>query len=232
MYVVRKAEERGFADYGWLKTAHTFSFSDYYDPKYMGFGPLRVINEDYVAPKTGFPMHAHRDMEIITYVTQGKLAHKDTMGNAAEILPGEVQTMSAGTGVRHSEFSATDTETTRLFQIWITPDASNYQPSYGQKSFQDQLEGKDLVLVVSKSGEKGSLKINQDAKIYLGQFKEGYDGRIQLQPGRRAWIQMIHGSLEINGHSIQGSDALAIAEVTDLKLKSQGPVEFILFDLP
>lgn len=232
MYFVRKAEERGHADYGWLKTAHTFSFSDYYDPQYMGFGPLRVINEDKVAPLAGFPMHAHRDMEIITYVTQGKLAHKDTMGNAAEILPGEVQTMSAGTGVRHSEFSAADKETTRFFQIWITPDATNCPPSYGQKSFQDRLNGEDLALVVSKTGEQGSLKINQDAKIYLGKFDQGYQGSLTLAQGRKAWVQMIEGQLDINGQKISGSDALAVAEISELKFKSAGSVEFLLFDLP
>lgn len=232
MYSVRKAEERGFADYGWLKTAHTFSFSDYYDPRYMGFGPLRVINEDKVAPLAGFPMHAHRDMEIITYVTQGKLAHKDTMGNAAEILPGEVQTMSAGTGVRHSEFSAADKETTRLFQIWITPDAPNYQPSYGQKSFGDRINGQELVLVVSKTGEQGSLRINQEAKIYLGKFDRGYQGEMILSKGRKAWIQMIDGELEINGQIISGSDALAVTEISDLKIESSGAVEFLIFDLP
>lgn len=233
MQSVRKANQRGQASYGWLETAHTFSFSDYYDPEFMGFSALRVINEDKVAAGKGFPMHPHRDMEIITYVIDGALEHKDSMGNSSIIKPGEVQYMSAGTGVRHSEWSVGEEgSVTHLYQIWIMPDKIGHTPAYGQKSFTAELEKDGLVLTVSRDGRDGSIKINQDAELYVGRFKKGEATELKLGPERKAWIQVVKGSLQINDEQLADSDGVAFSDVESLKLRADSDAEVLIFNLP
>lgn len=233
MQLIRKANERGIADYGWLKTAHTFSFSDYYDPEFMGFSALRVINEDRVAAGKGFPMHPHRDMEIITYVVEGALQHKDSMGNSSIIKPGEVQHMSAGTGVRHSEASVGEDGTmTHLYQIWIMPDKTGLIPSYGQKSFTSQLEKGGLVLTASSDGRDGSIKINQDAELYVGRIKSGAVADLKLGADRKAWVQVVKGAVKVNDQRLESSDGAAFAEVEALNLRAESDAEVLIFNLP
>lgn len=233
MQVVRKANERGLADFGWLKTAHTFSFSDYYDPEFMGFSALRVINEDRVAAGKGFPMHPHRDMEIITYVIDGALEHKDSMGNSSIIKPGEVQYMAAGTGVRHSEWSVgQEGSMTHLYQIWIMPDKTGYTPTYGQKSFASALEKGGLVLTVSNDGRDGSIKINQDAELYVGRFKKGAESELKLGSDRKAWVQVVKGSIRVNDEQLESSDGAAFAEEEALNLRADSDAEVLIFNLP
>lgn len=193
MICLRKSNDRGRADHGWLKSRHTFSFADYHDPDFMGFRTLRVINEDHIQGGKGFGTHPHRDMEIISYVASGALEHKDSMGNSTVILPGEVQRMSAGTGVRHSEFNPDPNHEVHLFQIWILPEKTGIPPSYGQKSFELELNNNDLVLVVSKDGRDGSLSMNQDADVYVSRLKPGRKFSLQIRSGRGIWAQMING---------------------------------------
>jgi redox-sensitive bicupin YhaK (pirin superfamily) len=232
MIKVRKAEERGHANHGWLDTYHTFSFADYYEPKAMGFRVLRVINEDTVQGGSGFPMHGHRDMEIITIVREGALEHKDTLGTSSVIRPGEVQKMSAGTGIQHSEWNHSATEKVHLFQIWILTDKEGHKPSYEQKSFAEDLQNQKLVLVASKDGRLGSLTIHQKADIYLGRLPKNGDLRWDIPEGRHAWLQSVRGDLLVNGEKLKGSDALAASEEKNLKISTQNGCEFILFDLP
>ena len=229
MLTIRKSKERGHANHGWLDSYHTFSFADYYDPKHMAFGPLRVINEDVIDGDAGFPTHPHKDMEIITYVVDGALQHKDSMGTSAIIYPGEVQHMSAGTGVRHSEFNPLKDQKTHLFQIWIMPLKQGIAPVYGQKKFDYQV--KDMTLVVSHKGDDGSLPINQDANIYVAKWKKDQSSDFKLRHGRKAWIQMVKGSLEVNGQKLLSSDAMAIEKEDLLKMKAADTSEFLLFDL-
>ncbi|MEY4615232.1 MAG: hypothetical protein RJB66_192 [Pseudomonadota bacterium] len=231
MMYVRKATDRGSADHGWLQSSHTFSFADYYDPNFMGFRSLRVINEDYIAPGGGFPTHGHRDMEIVSYVIQGVLEHRDTLGNKAQITPGMIQKMSAGTGIRHSEYNASSQETTRLLQIWIEPNELGIAPNYGEKSFEKEIEAGELVLLASSTGEKGSIKLYQDAKIFVGKTKQSRSQVYCLGSRRYAWIQMIEGTLTVNGEVLLKSDGVAISHEENLELELAAGSEFLLFDL-
>jgi len=231
MMTVLKANQRGHANFGWLDANHSFSFGDYYNPKMMGFRALRVINEDTISGGAGFPMHGHNDMEIITIVVEGVLEHKDTLGTSAQIKPGEVQYMSAGTGIRHSEYNPLTKEKTHLFQIWLLPDKTGHKPKYGQKSFVEALQKKNLVLAVSQDGRENSISMNQDASLYLGKIKKGESLPIEIAPGRHAWLQMIQGDLSVNGQNLKSSDALATSETEKFELKAQSDTQFIFFDL-
>jgi quercetin 2,3-dioxygenase len=229
---IRRAEERGHADHGWLNAYHTFSFSDYYDPEYMGFSVLRVINEDRVQGGAGFPTHGHSDMEIITYVIEGLLEHKDTLGNSAVIRPGEVQYMSAGTGIRHSEFNPSKDNLTHLLQIWILPDKKGYAPQYGQKSFEQSLAQKNFVLVTSSDGREGSISIHQDMSLYVGKFKKAERLVYKIASKRSVWIQIVKGSIQVNGQDAAVSDGVAIALENEVAIEAVGESEFLFFDLP
>ena len=231
MIKIRRSDERGHANHGWLDTHYTFSFSDYYDPAFMGFRNLRVINEDRVAPDQGFPKHGHRDMEIITYVISGELSHRDSMGNGETIRPHEVQRMTAGTGVLHSEYSS-PTDETHLLQIWILPEQKNLTPGYEQKLFPAEEKHGKLRLVASKGGDDGSVHINQDVQLYSSILKNGESVTHELGQGRHAWIQLISGSLEVNGEILKAGDGAAVSDESSLKLKSLADsTEFLLFDL-
>lgn len=232
MLKIRRSEERGHADHGWLDSYHTFSFADYYDPDVMGFRVLRVINDDRISGGRGFPTHPHRDMEIITYVIEGSLEHQDTMGTHSIILPGEVQQMSAGTGVQHSEFNHEKTSVTRLLQIWILPDRAGHKPRYGQKSFTEALQRENLVLVASGDGAQGSVPLHQDVQLYAGKWSSAREQKYSFKSGRYGWIQIANGSLEVNGQLLKTGDGVAIAEESEIALRAHGPAEFLLFDLP
>src|SRR5499433_207583 len=199
MITIRPANERGGGNHGWLNTKHTFSFSDYWDPKWMGFRSLRVINEDRVAPNTGFPTHPHRDMEIITYVLDGKLEHKDSLGTGSVILPGDGQRMTAGSGIRHSEFNPSPTDTVHMLQIWITPEKPGLQPSYEQKSFPESEKRGKLRLIASNDTDEGSVKINQDAKLFVSLLAPGEEVTLALSEKRHAWVQVARGEVDLNG---------------------------------
>jgi hypothetical protein len=231
MMKLLKANERGIADFGWLDSRHTFSFGEYYNPNRMGFRALRVINEDRIHGGSGFPTHPHRDMEIISYVMEGALEHRDTLGNATVIRPGEVQKMSAGTGIRHSEFNASTNETAHFLQIWILPDKEGHQPNYGQKSFTKDFESKNWVLVASPDGQDGSIELHQDARMYVGKFKQGETQKVELAQDRHAWIQVVKGDLKVNGTEAASSDGIAISGEKSLTIESTSNSEFILFDL-
>lgn len=231
MITVRKADDRGHADHGWLKAAHTFSFASYQDPEHMGFRALRVMNEDRVAPGKGFGTHPHRDMEIVTYVLEGALEHKDSMGNGEVLTPGEFQRMSAGTGIRHSEFNPSADEPTHLYQIWLLPAEEGIEPSYEQKRFDDQLENQ-LRLVASPNGADGSLTINQDAKIYLSRLGVGNSVDVEIAEGRHAWLQVLRGSVTVNGTELSTSDGAAVSEEFKLTVAATSDAEIMLFDLP
>ena len=231
MITIRKSDERGHANHGWLDTHYTFSFSDYYDPRFMGFRDLRVINEDYIEPAQGFPEHGHRDMEIITYMISGELSHRDSLGNGETIRPNEVQRMTAGTGVRHSEFSS-PTVKTHLLQIWILPEQNSLTPSYEQKRFSPDEKQGQLRLIASRGGDDGSVKINQDVSIYASILKNGDQVAHDLAEGRHAWVQLISGSLDVSGETLNAGDGAAISEETGLRIKALlDNSEFLLFDL-
>ncbi|HEX4341939.1 MAG TPA: pirin family protein [Verrucomicrobiae bacterium] len=230
MMNIRKATDRGHADYGWLKTNYTFSFADYYDPAWVGFRALRVINDDVVAGGGGFGTHPHRDMEIITYVLSGALEHKDSMGNGRTIKPGEVQYMAAGTGVRHSEFNPSPSEPVHLLQIWIVPDKKNAKPDYAERSFANVATGK-LNLVASKSGRDGSIPINQDTDFLVGKFVAGEKATYSLKKERHAWVHVAEGQIELNGETLNAGDAAAVSDETQLAIKSKGASQVLLFDL-
>jgi quercetin 2,3-dioxygenase len=227
MINIRRAEERGHANHGWLDTNHTFSFADYYDPNFMGFRALRVINDDRVAPGRGFGMHGHRDMEIVTYVLDGALAHRDSMGNGSIIRPGEVQRMSAGTGVTHSEANPSDTDPLRLLQIWILPERRGDKPSYEQKMFTDADRRGTLRLVASPDGRDGSVTIHQDVEIYASLV----DGEVThvFRPGRYGWLQVARGNVELNGEALKEGDGAAISDESSVAINGSG--EVLLFDL-
>jgi redox-sensitive bicupin YhaK (pirin superfamily) len=229
---LRRAAERGHADHGWLDTRHTFSFGDYYDPRHLGFRALRVINEDVVAPGRGFPTHPHRDMEIVTYVLQGALAHRDSLGNGSVIRPGEVQRMSAGTGVRHSETNASATEPVHLLQIWIEPDVEGLTPSYEQKAFGDEDRRGRLRLVASPDGADGALTIHQDARVYATVLDPGRRVVHALAPGRHAWVHVARGALTLNGHALVAGDGAAVSGEAALTLTGDAAAEALLLDLP
>lgn len=237
MIAIRKSKERGFADHGWLKSFHTFSFASYHDPKFMGFRSLRVINEDRIEGGKGFGKHPHRDMEIISYVVSGSLQHEDTMGNKTFIHPGEVQMMSAGTGVFHSEMNAETDSTTHFFQIWIMPKSEGGAPGYGQKSFEEEIEKGGKVLVVSEDGRDGSIAIKQDARIYISRLGAKASIEHRLEAGRGAWIHMVAGSASITerdgspGVEIQTGDAVRIEDVASFNVLAKENSELMLFDL-
>ena len=232
MIKIRRAGERGGGNYGWLQTRYTFSFNDYYDPRFMGFRTLRVINEDMVAPGEGFPTHGHADMEIITYVVEGALAHKDSTGGEETLRPHEVQRMTAGTGIRHSEFNPSDAERTHLYQIWILPEKNGLTPGYEQTFFPPEEKKGKLRLVASRNGSDGSVKINQDVSLYCSILATGESVTHRLAENRHAWIQVVKGSLEINGESLNASDGAAVSRETALEIKAlEDDTEFLLFDL-
>jgi redox-sensitive bicupin YhaK (pirin superfamily) len=238
MITLRKSGERGFADHGWLKSRHSFSFADYYDPKHMGFGNLRVINEDRIAPGTGFGTHGHRDMEIVSYVLEGELAHKDSMGNGAAggahagvIRPGDVQRMSAGRGVMHSEFNHAPKDTTHFLQIWIQPDVRGIEPGYEQKRFEAAEKRGRLRLVASPDARDGSVTLHADAAIHAGLFDRGESAELALDPARKAYVHLVRGTLVVNGQSLSGGDALALEGESRLVLNDGDDAEVIVFDL-
>jgi quercetin 2,3-dioxygenase len=231
MITIRRSDERGHANHGWLDTNYTFSFSDYYDPRFMGFRDLRVINEDHIASAQGFPKHGHRDMEIITYVISGELSHRDSMGNGETIRPHEVQRMTAGTGVLHSEYSS-PTDKTHLLQIWILPEKEDLDPGYEQKLFAPEEKTGKLRLVASRRGTDGSVTINQDVDLYASILAKGDEVSHTLAPGRHAWVQLISGSLDVNGEVLNTGDGAAISEESTLQIKAlDDNSEFLLFDL-
>ncbi len=230
MMTLRKANERGHADHGWLDTYHTFSFAGYYDPQHMGFRSLRVINDDKVAPGAGFGTHPHRDMEIITYVLNGALEHKDSMGNGRIIRPGEVQYMAAGTGVEHSEFNPSDKEPVHLLQIWIQPDKKGAKPRYAEKVMSRARTGV-LHLVASKSGRDDSIAINQDADLFLAKLNSGDSVEHALRLNRQAWVHVAEGEVELNGKKLNAGDAAAVSEENELRLTARQPAQVLLFDL-
>jgi quercetin 2,3-dioxygenase len=231
MIIIRPSNQRGGGDYGWLNTRHTFSFDQYYDPKWMGFRSLRVINEDFVAPGQGFPMHPHRDMEIITYVLEGALQHNDSMGNGSIIRPGDGQRMSAGSGVRHSEANSSKTDSVHLLQIWIMPEKRGIEPSYEQKSFpEDEKQGK-LRLIASPDAKNGSVEINQDAKLFVTLLKPEQEVEHEIAKDRHAWIQVAKGAIELNGKTLNQCDGAAVSDETTLTLKGTTDAEVLLFDL-
>ena len=231
MITLRKSQERGYADHGWLKSHHSFSFAGYYDEKHMSFGNLRVINEDRIAPGTGFGTHGHKDMEIISYVLQGNLAHKDSMGNVKGIPPGDVQRMSAGAGVQHSEFNHAEGQTTHFLQIWIEPNVKGIAPGYEQKNFgADEKRGK-LLLVASNDGADGSVTVHADAKIYAGLFDGQEVATLTLDPARKAYVQLVHGSLQVNGQALGTGDAALLQQESQLHLGHGEHAEVLVFDL-
>jgi redox-sensitive bicupin YhaK (pirin superfamily) len=231
MIKIRRSEERGAANYGWLDTKYTFSFSNYYDPNNMGFRDLRVINEDYIEPNQGFPTHGHKDMEIISYVVAGELSHKDSMGNGETIRPNEVQRMTAGTGVLHSEYSS-PTDKTHLLQIWILPEEKNLEPEYEQTYFPPEEKQGKLKLVASRGGTDGSVHINQDVSLYSSILADSEEISHELAEGRHAWVQVIKGKIDLNGETLNAGDGAAISEENLLKIKAkEDNTEFLLFDL-
>jgi len=229
---IRRSNERGFADHGWLKSFHTFSFADYFDPEHVEFGPLRVINEDRVEGGAGFGTHGHRDMEIISYVLEGELAHKDSMGNGSTIRPGDVQRMSAGSGVRHSEFNPNPKTPVHFLQIWIQPAAGNIEPSYEEKRFSAQEKRGRLRLIVSPDRADGSLLIHQDARVYAGLFTGDERAEFRTAPGRRIYLHVARGALTANGAALQAGDALRITDGAALRLSDARDAEVLVFDLP
>jgi redox-sensitive bicupin YhaK (pirin superfamily) len=231
MITLRPANERGHANHGWLDTRYTFSFSDYYDPRHMGFRDLRVINEDQIAPGQGFGTHGHRDMEILTYVMAGQLAHRDSMGNGEAIHPHEWQRMSAGTGVRHSEFNASQSDPLHLYQIWILPETEGIKPGYEQKIFASEEKAGTLKLVASRDGRDGSLTIHQNASVYNALLSSGDAVEHRLAAGRHAWLQVVKGAVELNGNKMSAGDGAAISEEPSLNIKASADAEIVLFDL-
>jgi quercetin 2,3-dioxygenase len=232
MIVIRPAQERGAANFGWLDSRHTFSFGNYYDPNHMGFADLRVINEDKVAPAQGFGTHGHQDMEIITYVLEGAIAHKDSLGTGSTILPGDVQRMSAGTGIRHSEFNASDTDPTHFLQIWILPEAKGIEPGYEQKTFAEAEKLGKLKLVGSRDGREGSITIHQDVNLYASVLQADEEVTHALAPDRVAWLQVARGSVQVNDQSLAAGDGVAISQESQVTVKGTGEAsEFLLFDM-
>ncbi|HZL16585.1 MAG TPA: pirin family protein [Polyangia bacterium] len=231
MIEIRRADQRGRADHGWLDSRHTFSFADYYDPQHMGFRALRVINEDRVAPGQGFGTHGHRDMEILSYVLEGALEHKDSMGTGSVMRPGDLQRMSAGTGVRHSEFNASRTEPVHFLQIWIVPDKVGDQPGYEQKSFSAQERQGRLRVVAAPDGRDGSLSIHADAVVYAGIFGAGERAELSLAKGRSAWIHVARGKVRVNGNDLQAGDAVGLSAESVVKIDGIDAGEALVFDL-
>lgn len=231
MISIRKSSERGHFDHGWLNTYHTFSFAGYYDPEHMGLGALRVINEDRVQPGQGFGTHPHKDMEIITYVMEGALAHRDSMGNHSVIRPGEVQRMTAGAGITHSEFNHSQDELVHFFQIWITPDTKGLEPGYEQTFFPHEEKKGKLRLIASRDGRNGSVTINSDANLYTALLEPGEELDHRLGEGRRAWLQVASGKVLLNGQFLEQGDGASIHDEELLQIAAQEPAELFLFDL-
>ena len=231
MIRIRKAEQRGHADHGWLNTYHTFSFASYNDPAHMGFRSLRVINEDRVAAGMGFGTHPHRDMEIVSYVLEGALEHKDSMGNGEVLRPGEFQRITAGTGIAHSEFNPSKDEPTHFYQIWLMPKAEGLPPGYEQKRFDDDRTKNALRLVASPDGEDGSLTIHQDARVYLSRLDAGKTIEFTIPAGRHAWLQVLRGGVTLNGEAMHTSDGAAISDEIELTIRATSDAEIMLFDL-
>lgn len=229
--ILRPSEARGQAHHGWLDTFHSFSFAHYFDPAHMGFRALRVINEDEIAPGTGFPTHGHHDMEIVTYVVEGALEHKDSMGEHSLIRPGDVQRMSAGTGVRHSEYNASRAEPLKLLQIWLLPEQEGTDPGYEQKNFTYEDKLNRLRLVVARDGRDGALSIRQDVDLYASVLEAGKQVALPLRSGRGAWLQLISGALSVNGQTMNVGDGLALEEVAEVAVTAGEDAEFLLFDL-
>jgi redox-sensitive bicupin YhaK (pirin superfamily) len=231
MLTIRKSQDRGYADHGWLKSHHSFSFAGYYDSAHLGWGNLRVINEDRVAPGKGFGTHGHRDMEIISYVISGVLAHKDSMGNGADIPPGDVQRLSAGSGITHSEFNHADDATTHFLQIWIEPNQNGLVPGYEQKRFAEAAKRGALRLVASPDGAQGSVTIHSDVSLYAGLFDKEESAKLPLNPERKAYVHLIRGQIKVNGQSLQSGDAALIETETQLSLSEGVDAEVLVFDL-
>jgi len=232
MLEVRRSAERGYFDHGWLQSYHTFSFADYHDPAWIAYGPLRVINDDRVAPGQGFGKHGHRDMEIITYILEGELEHQDSMGNGSIIRVGDVQRMSAGTGVTHSEFNPSDKQEVHLLQIWIHPEVTRLAPGYEQKHFAAADKRGRLRLIASHDGEDGSVVIRQDARLYAGLFDGAERADFPVSAGRRAWLQVARGAIAVDGTRLQAGDGARTAGPAQLKLQGGAQAEVLVFDLP
>ena len=231
MIRIRPSQARGHFDHGWLDTYHTVSLGDYYDPEHVNFRALRVMNEDRVAPGQGFGMHGHRDMEIVTYVLSGALAHRDSLGHGEALRPGELQHMSAGTGIRHSEFNPSETEPVHLYQIWLLPEQNGLQPSYAQRAFDAAGRRGKWQLTASPDGRDGSLAIRQDAAIYLATLEGGEELNYDLPAGRHAWLQVLRGGVTLNGQPLSEGDGVAISEEPSLAVRAEQPAEIMLFDL-
>jgi len=231
MITLRKSTDRGFADHGWLKSFHSFSFADYHDPRYMGFGNLRVINEDRIAPGTGFGTHGHRDMEIVSYVLEGALGHQDSIGNGATIRPGDVQRMSAGSGIRHSEFNHAADATTHFLQIWILPEARDLEPGYEQKHFPAESKRGVLKLVAAPDGRDGAVRLNADAAIYAGLFDGDERAELVLDPRRLGYVHVVRGALSVNGQRLEAGDAVQLDGEPRLLLAEGRDAEVLVFDL-
>jgi redox-sensitive bicupin YhaK (pirin superfamily) len=231
MITLRKSADRGLADHGWLKSRHSFSFADYYDPTHMGYGNLRVINEDRIAPGTGFGTHGHRDMEILSYVLEGALAHRDSMGTGATVVPGELQRMSAGRGVMHSEFNAARDASTHFLQIWILPSQQGIEPGYEQKAFSDADKRGRLRLVASPDGRDGSLTVHADASLYAGLFDGNEQATLALAPGRLGYVHVARGALQVNGQALVAGDAMLLRGEPQVELTSGADADVLVFDL-
>src|ERR1700754_1193455 len=231
MITIRRSKERGHFNLGWLQTYHTFSFDQYYDHRHMGFRSLRVINEDFVAPGQGFPTHGHRDMEIITYILEGALKHEDSMGNGSVIRPGDVQRMTAGTGVRHSEQNASDQERVHLLQIWILPNKEGLEPGYEQKAFSEDERRGRLRLIASDDGREGSVLVHQDVSLFASVLPAGQEVSHTIDPRRYAWIQVARGSVQVNGEKANQGDGLVVVAESALTIQAREPAEILLFDL-
>jgi hypothetical protein len=229
---IRRSAERGFFDHGWLKSFHTFSFADYYDAEWIGYGPLRVINDDRVAPGNGFGKHGHRDMEILTYILEGELAHRDSMGNGSVIRVGDVQRMSAGTGVTHSEFNPSATDEVHFLQIWLQPEALRLAPGYEQKHFSAAQKRGQLRLIAARDGAEGAVIIHQDARVYAGLFDGAERAELELPAGRRGWVQVARGSLALGETRLAAGDGARTAGPAHLTLREGADAEVLVFDLP
>ncbi len=231
MLTLRRSHERGQADHGWLQSRHSFSFANYHDPRHMGWGNLRVINEDRVAPGMGFGTHGHRDMEIISYVLSGELAHKDSMGHVKTIPPGDVQRMSAGTGVMHSEFNHSDSQTTHFLQIWLLPSRAGIAPGYEQATVSDADKRGRLLLIAAPAGEGGAVSMHADGRIYAGLFDGDEETRLAIDPARKAYVHVVRGSVEANGQALQAGDALLLSGEAQVTLARGEDAEVLVFDL-
>lgn len=231
MIKLRLGQERGSGNYGWLETRYSFSFANYYDPDHMGFRALRVINEDWIAAGAGFPTHAHEDMEIVTFIMEGALEHKDTLGHSGIIRKGEVQWMSAGTGIEHSEFNPSPTEKTHLYQIWILPDRKGLAPAYAQQAISKYEGNGNFSLLASSDGKKGSIKINQDLDLLMVKLSSKEIAEYRVQPGRHAWVQALDGDITLNERRLAAGDGAAVSDLETLRFEAHAPSSLLLFDL-